>query len=415
MRQSQLFTKTQKTPPKEEGVNAQLLMQAGFVHKEMAGVYSFLPLGLLVFNKIVGIIREEMNAIGGQELQLTSLQDAEPWKKTGRWSDTKIDIWFKTKLKNKTEIGLANTHEEPMTNLLRRHISSWRDLPVYIYQFQTKFRNELRARNGLLRTREFVMKDLYSFSKNQEEHDEFYMKAKEAYGKIFSRLGIGKHTLLTFASGGSFSEYSHEFQTVCEAGEDTIYVCDECRIAVNKEIIEKQSTCPECSKTNLSEKRAIEVGNIFPLGTRFADTLGLSFTDENGEAKSPIMGSYGIGPGRAMATIVEILHDKKGILWPKEVAPFPIHLLSLKGGESDAEDLYKELLNKGIDIFYDDRKEATAGEKLADADLIGIPFRMVTSVKTHEEDAIEISFRSGEKKQEYKKRKDAIKFFEKNI
>jgi len=415
MKQSTLFTKTQKTPPKEDGINAQLLMQAGFIHKEMAGVYSFLPLGLLVFNRIVGIIREEMNAIGGQELELASLQDAEPWKKTGRWSDKEIDIWFKTKLKNETEVGLANTHEEPMTNLLRHHISSWRDLPLYIYQFQTKFRNELRARNGLLRTREFVMKDLYSFSKNKEEHDQFYEKAKEAYHNIFSRLGIGDSTLLTFASGGSFSEYSHEFQAICEAGEDTIYVCDECHIAVNKEIIEKQSTCPECNKSNLNEKRAIEVGNIFPLGTRFADTLGLTFTDENGEAKAPVMGSYGIGPGRAMATIIELLHDKKGIVWPKEVAPFGIHLLSLMGGESDAENLYKELLNKGIDILYDDRSETSAGEKLADADLIGIPLRIVVSAKTHNEDTIEVSMRAKENEQEYIKRKDALKFLQENI
>ena len=227
MLQSELFTKSQKTSPKdEEGINAKLLVRAGFLYKEMAGVYSFLPLGLLVLNKIIGIIREEMNAIGGQEMLLTSLQDSNIWQKTGRWSDEQVDIWFKTKLKNKAEVGLANTHEEPITNLLRQHISSWRDLPLYVYQFQTKFRNELRARNGLLRTREFIMKDLYSFCKTKEEHDQFYEKVKEAYKNIFSRLGIGEHTLLTFASGGSFSQYSHEFQTLCEAGEDTIYVCE---------------------------------------------------------------------------------------------------------------------------------------------------------------------------------------------
>ena len=415
MRQSQLFTKTQKTPPKEDGVNAQLLLQSGFIHKEMAGVYSFLPLGLLVFNKIVGIIRQEMNAIGGQELQLSSLQDAELWKKTGRWSDINVDIWFKTKLKNNTEVGLANTHEEPMTNLMRHHVSSWRDLPLYVYQFQTKFRNELRARNGLLRTREFVMKDLYSFSKSQEEHDEFYEKVKRAYGKIFSRLGIGNNTLLTYASGGSFSEYSHEFQTICEAGEDTVYICEQCNVAVNKEIIEKQSTCPECNKENLVEKRAIEVGNIFPLGTRFADTLGLSFINEKGQAKAPVMGSYGIGPGRAMANIVELLHDIKGIIWPREVAPFAVHLLTLKGGENDAESLYQELVSKGIDILYDDRKEATAGEKLADSDLIGIPLRIVVSKKTHDEDVVEVSMRRKEGEREYIEQGNILKFLKEKL
>lgn len=415
MRQSQLFTKTQKTPPKEEGVNAQLLMQAGFIHKEMAGVYSFLPLGLLVFNKIMGIIRQEMNAISGQELQLSSLQDPELWEKTGRWSDANVDIWFKTKLKNNTEVGLANTHEEPMTNLMRHHVSSWRDLPLYVYQFQTKFRNELRAKNGLLRTREFVMKDLYSFSKNHEEHDEFYEKAKKAYGKIFSRFGIGDNTLLTYASGGSFSEYSHEFQTICEAGEDTIYICEQCNIAVNKEIIEKQSTCPECNKESLVEKRAIEVGNIFSLGTRFADTLGLSFIDEKGQARAPVMGSYGIGPGRAMATIVELLHDAKGIMWPKEVAPFSVHLLALKGGEDDAESLYPELVSKGIDVFYDDRKEATAGEKLADSDLIGIPLRIVVSKKTHDEGVIEVSMRSKKEEREYVEKRNILKFLQEKL
>ena len=415
MRQSQLFTKTQKTPPKEDGINAQLLMQAGFIHKEMAGVYSFLPLGLLVLNKIIGIIREEMNAIGGQELLLASLQDASPWQKTGRWDDNKVDIWFKTKLKNNTEVGLANTHEEPITNLLRHHISSWKDLPLYPYQFQTKFRNELRAKNGLLRTREFVMKDLYSFSKNQEEHDEFYEKSKEAYGKIFSRLGIGEHTLLTYASGGSFSEYSHEFQAICEAGEDTIYVCQKCNIAVNKEIIEKQSTCPNCNEGNLIEKRAIEVGNIFPLGTRFADTLGLAFTNEEGKSKAPIMGSYGIGPGRAMATIVELSRDKKGIIWPKEVAPFAVHILSLPGGKEDGEDVYKELQDNGIDALYDDREETRVGEKLADADLLDIPLRIITSAKNHDTGSIEISMRDGSRGQEYVKKSEALKFLLANI
>ncbi|MCH7551906.1 prolyl-tRNA synthetase, partial [Patescibacteria group bacterium] len=401
MRQSQLFTKTQKTPPKEEGVNAQLLMQAGFVHKEMAGVYSFLPLGLLVFNKIVGIIREEMNAIGGQELQLTSLQDPELWEKTGRWSDTKIDIWFKTKLKNKTEIGLANTHEEPMTNLLRRHISSWRDLPVYIYQFQTKFRNELRARNGLLRTREFVMKDLYSFSKNQEEHDEFYMKAKEAYGKIFSRLGIGKHTLLTFASGGSFSEYSHEFQTVCDAGEDTIYLDRKKKLAVNEDVLNDEVILQlGLKRGDLEKVSSAEVGNIFNFGTTKSEQMGLQYTDKNGERQYVVLGSYGIGVTRVIGVIAELMSDDKGLVWPDAIAPYRVHLLSI--GDSDdiikqAEASYVSLTKAKVEVLYDDIKDVSAGTKFANSDLIGIPNRLVVSNKSIRSGGIELKRRDSDK------------------
>ncbi|MDO8655156.1 MAG: aminoacyl--tRNA ligase-related protein, partial [bacterium] len=283
MKQSQLFAKTSKSAPADEqSTNAKLLLRGGFIHKEVAGAYVFLPLGLRVLNNIIGIIREEMNALGAQEVLLTSLQSPELWKKTRRWDDSVIDVWFKTKLNNEAELGLANTHEEPITALMSHHISSWRDLPVSAYQFQTKFRNELRAKSGLLRSREFIMKDLYSFSRTQEEHDAFYEQAKEAYRRIFDRIGIGERTLLTFASGGSFSKYSHEFQTLCEAGEDTIFVCEKCRVAVNKEIIKDQSSCPQCKNTRLREERAIEVGNIFSLGTKFSEPLGLKFVDEQG-------------------------------------------------------------------------------------------------------------------------------------
>ncbi|MDO8632988.1 MAG: aminoacyl--tRNA ligase-related protein [Candidatus Wildermuthbacteria bacterium] len=400
MRLTELFTKTRKeVPTDEESINAKLLIQAGFVHKEMTGVYSFLPLGLRVLNNIIQIIREEMNAIGGQELFLSSLQNPELWKKSKRWDDKIVDIWFKTKLKSDAEVGLANTHEEPLTELMKNHITSYKDLPVFAYQFQTKFRNELRSKSGLLRTREFLMKDLYSFSKTVEEHEAFYQKAKEAYLKVFERVGLGKHTVFTFASGGSFSKYSHEFQTLCESGEDTIFLCEKCGVAVNKEIIKEQSSCPECKSTDLREKKATEVGNIFSLGTRFSEALGLEFTDEKGMRQPVIMGCYGIGPARVMGTIVELFHDEKGMSWPKAVAPFVVHLVSLEGGESEAEKAHGELIKKDVEVLYDDRKEASAGEKLADADLMGLPFRVVVSKKTVEQNAFEVKKRNEEKPQ----------------
>lgn len=397
MRQSQLFTKTQRSfPQDEESLNAQLLIRAGYIHKEMAGVYSFLPLGLRVLNNIMGIIREEMNALGGQEVLLTSLQSPEVWQKSGRWDDKVVDVWFKTKLKNKAELGLANTHEEVLAFLMTHHIASWRDLPQAVYQFQTKFRNELRSRSGLLRTREFLMKDMYSFSRNQQEHDEFYERAKASYHRIFERLGIGRQTLLAFASGGSFSKYSHEFQTLCEAGEDTIFVCMNCTVAVNREIIEEQSACPQCQNKDLVEKRATEVGNIFPLGTKYADAFGLRFANEQGEKQSVVMGSYGIGPARVMATIVELSHDEQGLNWPRSVAPFPVHLIALPGGEKEAEKLYGELKERGREALYDDR-DASAGEKLTDADLLGLPLRVVASSKSLEQGGFAVKRREEDK------------------
>ena len=398
MRQSELFTKTRKEAPAgEEAKNAKLLIRAGYIHKEMAGVYSFLPLGLCVLNKIVEIIRREINAIGGQEVFLSALQDPEVWKKTGRWSDEVFENWFKTKIKTGGEAGLAFTHEEPLTNLMKNQISSFRDLPKYVYQFQTKFRNEPRARSGIIRGREFLMKDLYSFSRDQKEHDSFYEKAKKAYQNIFSEAGIGDQTYLTYASGGSFSKNSHEFQTVTDAGEDTIYLCEKCKVAVNKEIFAEQNSCPECGEKNLIEKRAVEVGNIFSLGTRFSESFDLNYLDEKGEKKLVVMGSYGIGPGRLMGTITEVLADEKGLVWPKNVAPFQIHLVAVfdENGKvkTAAEKLYKELLQKGIEALFDDR-DLRAGEKFADADLLGIPLRAVISEKTLKENKIEIKNRA---------------------
>jgi prolyl-tRNA synthetase len=394
MKQSQLFTKTQRNAPKDEvSLNAQLLIRAGYIHKEMAGVYSFLPLGLRTLNKIIGIIREEMNAIGGQEIYLTTLQNPELWKKTGRWDDSVLDVWFKTELNSGGILGLGTTHEEPLTNLMKKHIGSYKDLPKYAYQFQNKFRNEKRAKSGIMRLREFIMKDLYSFHADEKDLEKYYEKVAESYAKIFSRVGLGEKTYKTYASGGTFSKYSHEFQTVVEAGEDLIYVCEKCRVAVNKEIIEDlKHKCPECESTELKEEKAVEVGNIFKLGTKFSGALELSYRDEKGETKPVVMGCYGIGPQRVMGTIAEVLNDENGLIWPESVAPFKVHLVSL-GKNTEAEKIYQELEKNNIEVLYDDR-EVAAGEKFADADLIGLPYRVVISEKSLSGGGAEIKKRS---------------------
>ncbi len=375
MRQTELFTKTRREAPKdEEAKNAKLLIRAGFINKEMAGVYDFLPLGLRVIKKLENLIREEMNVIGGQELSLTALQGEKNWRETERWDLGEDDIWFKTKRRGEQFLGLAFTHEEPLTKILTSHVSSYKDLPLYIYQFQTKFRNELRSQSGVMRTLEFVMKDLYSFSSSEDEHNKFYEEIKGAYRKIFDRVGIGEFTYLTKALGGSFSEFSHEFQTVTEVGEDTIYITNKDK----KEAVNKEVEAPK----GLEEKRAVEVGNIFSLGTRFSEKLGLVFTDKKGEKRPVIMGSYGIGLGRLMGTIVEVLSDEKGIVWPKSVAPFQVHLISLSDKNKKlADKIYETLLSKGVEVLYDDR-DLRAGEKFADAELIGIPTIVIVGEKT---------------------------------
>ncbi len=402
MRQSQLFTKTRKDAPKDEvAKNAELLIRAGFIHKEMAGVYSFLPLGLRVMNKIVDVIRHEINEIGGQEIHMTALQDKKLWETSGRWDDAVVDNWFKTKLKNDTEVGLGFTHEEPLTNIMTEYVQSFRDLPVYVYQFQTKFRNEQRAKSGIMRGREFLMKDLYSFSPDQKSHDDFYEKAKKAYLNIFNEVGLGDKTYITSASGGSFSKYSHEFQTLTEAGEDTIFVSEKKKIAVNKEVLNDEVLKDlGLKKEDLVEKKAVEVGNIFPLGTKFSDALGLNFVDEKGQKKPVIMGSYGIGPGRLMGTVAEVLSDDKGLIWPMSISPFHIHLIALPDKEGKvlkaADKFYNELKKKDIEVLYDDR-DLRAGEKFADSDLIGIPIRVIISEKTIADDVVEVKDRkSGE-------------------
>lgn len=378
MKQSTLYTKTRKTLPKDEVArNAQLLLKAGFLHKEMAGVYSYLPLGLRVLKKIEAIIREEINSIGGQELFMSALQDPEIWRKTDRWSDGAIDVWFKTR---EERFGLSNTHEEPITAQMSHHIQSYKDLPIYAYQFQTKFRNEPRAKSGLLRTKEFVMKDLYSFSANEDDLNKFYEIVKKAYMKIFNRVGLGQNTYLTFASGGPFSKYSHEFQTLCETGEDTIFLDKKKKIAINKEVM-NQAVLKDLgiNKKDLKEEKAIEVGNIFKLGTKFSKPLGLMYKDKQGREHPVVMGSYGIGLGRLMATVVEVLADDNGMIWPESIAPYKVHLIELKKGLGT--ELYKKLMQSNVEVLYDDR-DASAGEKLKDADLIGTPLRLLVSEKT---------------------------------
>jgi prolyl-tRNA synthetase len=393
MRQSQLFTHTLKESPKDEvSLNAQLLIRGGYVYKELAGVYDYLPLGLRVLDKINNIIREEMDAIGGQEMLLTVLQNPELWKKSDRWDDQKVDNWFKTKLKNDSELGMGFTHEEPLTSLMKNYINSYKDLPKFPYQIQTKFRNEARAKSGIMRCREFLMKDLYSFCTNQEEHDKFYEKVKRAYLNIFKRCGLGEITYLTFASGGVFSKYSHEFQTLTGFGEDIIYVDKKKKIAVNKEVYNDEVLENlGLNKNDLIEEKAVEVGNIFTLGTRFSEALGLKYTDEKGKINDVFMGSYGIGPGRVMGTIIEAYNDKNGIIWPEAVAPYRVHLLDLRKEQDDK--LYQILQNNGIEVIYDDR-EVNPGVKLKDADLMGMPCRLVLSDKLG--DKVELKRRDSE-------------------
>lgn len=399
MRQSQLFTKTRREAPKDEvSKNAQLLLRAGYIYKEMAGAYVFLPLGLKVFNNVMQLIREEMNAIGGQELLMTALQDKAVWEKTNRWNDDVVDNWFKTKLKTGVEVGLGFTHEEPLTNLMREYISSFRDLPFSAYQFQNKFRNETRAKSGIMRGREFVMKDLYSFSRSQEEHDEFYAKAKAAYVRVFERAGLGEVTYVTFASGGTFSKYSHEFQTITDAGEDVIYIDKEKNIAINKEVYNDEVLKDlGVDKSKVIEAKAVEVGNIFGLGTKFSDAFDLNYLDEKGEKQRVVMGSYGIGPARLMGTVVEVLSDEKGIVWPVSIAPFRYHLVSLAPEDEEVkklgEEIYYALTEKGIEVLYDDRVGPSAGEKFNDSDLLGIPTRIVVSKKVIEKGLLEVKDR----------------------
>jgi len=402
MRQSRLFTKTKKEAPADEiSRNAELLIRGGYIHKEMAGVYSYLPLGFRVLKKIENIIRKEMNLVGGVEMKTAILQNKEIWETTNRWDDKEVDIWFKTKLKNGGEVGLSWSNEEDFANILKQYVSSYKDLPLYLYDFKDILRNETRSKSGILRGREFYWKALYSFARDEAEHHDFYEKMKVAYQNIFKRVGISHLTYLTFASGGAFSKYSHEFQTITSAGEDTIYVGEDKALAVNKEVMEDEVLISlGLEKNKLVEMRAIEVGNIFTLGTSKSEALNLSYTDKNGDKKPVFMGSYGIGLGRLMGTVVEVLSDDKGIVWPESIAPFAVHLLRLgedKVVGQTAEDVYRKLSERGVEVMLDDRDNVSAGEKFADADLLGIPLRAVISERSIKDGGVELKKRTEDK------------------
>ena len=392
MRFSKTFIKTLRAAPKDETAkNGALLVRAGYIHKEMAGVYDYLPLGLRVIENIKGIIREELNKIGCEEILMTALQNPEPWEKTGRFSDQEVDIWFKTELASGGELGLAPTHEEPITNMLKTYISSYKDLPLYVYQFQNKFRNELRAKSGILRGREFLMKDLYSFHANEEDLDRFYAEVEKAYERIFARLGIGEDTYETFASGGIFSKYSHEFQTVLPVGEDTIYYNTDKSVVLNKEVYNDEVLADLGAEgQKFEETAAAEVGNIFKLKFKYSEPLGLKYIDEENQQKVVYMGCYGIGVSRLVGVIAEKFADEKGIVWPETVAPYKYYLIGIgEQGTAKAEEFYQERKDQ---ILFDDRN-LRPGEKFADADLMGIPYRIVISDRTIAEGIAELTDR----------------------
>ncbi len=402
MRQSRLFGKTlREDPAGEVSANARLLERGGFVYKTMAGAYDYLPLGFRVLQKINNIIREEMNAIGGQELLLTALQPKDRWVRSGRW-EALADIMYQFKDHSDREVGLATTHEEPLAEIATRSILSYKDLPLFVYQIQSKFRDEPRAKSGLMRGREFLMKDLYSFHADDKDLEAFYEKADQAYRKIFKRLGL--KFLVTEASGGTFTkQFSHEYQVLSEAGEDHVLYCGKCGHTQNQEITTMRigTKCPKCGRDEIRAGKSIEIGNIFKLGTKFSQPFGLYYADRRGAKSAVVMGCYGIGPGRLMATLVEVGHDDKGIIWPDLAAPFSVHIIEVKSGKAAvkkaAENLCKKLLAKNVEVLYDDRDDKTAGEKFADADLIGIPWRAVVSERSLEKKGVEVKRRSEEK------------------
>ena len=398
MRFSKTFIKTLREAPKDETAkNGALLTRAGYIHKEMAGVYDYLPFGLRVIENIKSIIRDELNRIGCEEVALSALQNPELWEKTGRFSDAEVDIWFKTELSAGGVLGLAPTHEEPITNMLKTYVSSYKDLPLYIYQFQTKFRNELRAKSGILRGREFLMKDVYSFHTSEEDLDRFYTEVEDAYKRIFDRLGILDVTFETFASGGIFSKYSHEFQTFLPVGEDTVYYNEDKSIVLNKEVLTDEVLNDlGVKREELSETTAAEVGNIFKLKFKYSEPLDLAYVDDKNARQFVYMGCYGIGVSRLMGVIAERFADEKGLVWPEAVAPFKYYLIGIgEDGLKAAEEFYRA---REDEVLFDDR-DLRVGEKFADAELIGIPYRIVISDKTLSEGMAEVTRRdNGETK-----------------
>mgnify|MGYP001003671177 CR=1 FL=1 len=395
MRVSKLFTKTLREAPSDEvAKNAQLLIRAGFVYKEMAGAYAYLPLGIRVIEKIKQIVREEMNAIDSSELIMTTLQRKEIWEKTGRWDDEVVDIWFKTKLGDDTEVALAWSHEEPIVEMMKQYLNSYKDLPISVYQYQTKMRNEKRAKSGIMRGREFVMKDMYSFHTTAEDLAKYYEKAIEAYKRVYDRLGIGEDTYVTFASGGAFTKFSHEFQTICDAGEDVIYLHREKNIAVNEEVIDDAVKELGINADEFEKVKTAETGNIFNFGTQKSEEMGIFYTAEDGSQQAFHLGSYGIGITRAMGVIAEKMSDDKGLVWPKNIAPYLVYLISIgEKGKEEAEKVYKQLTEAGIEVLFDDRDERP-GTKFADAELMGIPHRLVVSDRGVEAGEYELTDRA---------------------
>lgn len=397
MKFTELLQRTLKSSPDKEDLskNAVLLTKAGYVNCLMSGVYSFLPLGLRVLRKIENIVREEMDKLGGQEILMPALTPKTIWETTGRYDA--IDVLFKLKGCNNKDLVLAATHEEVATPLAGTFVNSYKDLPLYTYQIQTKFRNELRAKSGILRGREFRMKDLYSFHTSQEDLDNFYEKVIVAYKNIFAKCGIGDRTILTYASGGAFSKYSHEFQAITNAGEDIVYKVGD--IGINDEIIDDENVLKEFNiknKNDLETVKTVEIGNIFKLGTKFTAPCGMKYTDKDGNLQTPVMGCYGIGTTRLMGTVVECLADEKGLVWPEAISPFKYHLVCLTNKEDEIQqcnEIYNTLIAKGIDVLYDNRK-ASNGEKLNDADLMGITNRLVVSGRTLKEGKIELKKRN---------------------
>ncbi len=398
MKSSQLFTKTLKdTPADEQAKNAQLLIRAGYVYKVMAGVYAYTPLGLKVLENIKQIVREEMENVGGQELIMTNLQAPEPWKKTGRWSDEVVDVWFKTKLQDDSELGLAWSHEEAIMEMMRSFVKSYKDLPIKVYQFQTKLRNELRAKSGIMRGREFLMKDMYSLHATEVDMDEFYEKVTDAYKKVYERLGLGDETFVTFASGGAFTKFSHEFQTLCDTGEDVLYVNGDKTVAVNEEVLDDAVSEMGVNRDDLTPAKSAEVGNIFKFGTEKSEQMEIYYTSEDGTKKPIYLASYGIGITRVMGVIAEKFADEKGLVWPENIAPFKTCLIQIGDVSNQAQKLYDELTNMGIKVLWDDRDERP-GVKFSDAELLGIPYHVVVSHRNLQENKYELTTRSnGEK------------------
>ena len=399
MRLTQNFTRTLRDAPADEKAkNAQLLIRAGYVYKVMAGVYAYTPFGLRVLENIKQIVREEMNNINSQELIMSSLQRKETWDGTGRWDDEVVDVWFKSELKDGTEVGFGWSHEEAILEMMKQYLKSYKDLPISVYQFQTKMRNELRAKSGIMRGREFVMKDMYSLHASEADCDAYYDKAIEAYKRVYDRLGIGDSTFVTFASGGAFTKFSHEFQTICEAGEDTLYVNADQTVAVNEEVLDEAAAELGIDKATLVPVVSAEVGNIFKFGAEKSEQMGINFTGEDGKQHPVYLASYGVGVTRVMGVIVEKFADEKGIVWPLNVAPYTVYIVRI-GGEAaiaEADKLYDELKSRGVTVVYDDRDERP-GTKFADAELMGIPYRVTVSDRLIEQEAYEFAERaSGE-------------------